>query len=231
VIPLLTSCWFGFLIGLRHALDPDHLAAISTVIVDRPQRRRAAFLGACWGIGHSASLIGAGAVLLLCRVSLPDRAAELFELGVSIMLVALGVRSIRRSLRARRGLALPHAHDGVVHVHESGAGEEHFHVRSLTIARRPFLVGMVHGLAGTGAITALALASMPSASAALAYIGLFAIGSVAGMALLTGLAGVPIERLVRRPGAHAFVMAVVGFASLLIGVAWGAPILARLLPA
>jgi High-affinity nickel-transport protein len=226
---LLTSCWFGFLIGLRHALDPDHLAAISTVIVERPRRRRAAFLGACWGIGHSASLIGAGALLLAWRVSLPDRAAQIFELAVSLMLIALGARSVRASLRARRGRALLHAHGGVVHVHEYQSGEEHFHVRSLTIARRPFLVGLVHGLAGTGAITALALASMPSAKAALAYIGLFALGSIAGMALLTGLAGVPIERLVRRPTAHAAVMASVGLVSLLVGVAWGVPAFARLL--
>src|SRR5919109_500878 len=120
---LLTSCWFGFLIGLRHALDPDHLAAISTVIV-----------------------------------------------------------------------------------------------------------GVVHGLAGTGAITALALASMPSVKAALAYIGLFAIGSIAGMALLTGVAGVPIERLVRRPAAHAAVMAGVGAVSLLVGIVWGVPVFFRLLP-
>jgi hypothetical protein len=228
MLALLTSCWLGFLIGLRHALDPDHLAAISTVIVERPTRRRAAFLGACWGIGHSASLVGAGALLLLFRVSLPDRAAAGFELAVSLMLIALGVRSIRRSLHARHGEPVPHAHAGKVHVH--AAGEEHFHVRSLTVARRPFLVGVVHGLAGTGAITALALASMPTIEAALAYIGLFAIGSIAGMALLTGLAGVPIERLVRKPAAHAVVMASVGVVSLLVGVGWGIPLVARLLP-
>ena len=225
---LLTSCWFGFLIGLRHALDPDHLAAISTVIVEPPRPRRAAFLGACWGVGHSASLVGAGALLLLFRVSLPDRAAEAFELAVSVMLIALGVRSVRRSLRARQGALVTHAHHGEVHVHASR--EEHFHVRSLTIARRPFLVGVVHGLAGTGAITALALASMPTATTALAYIGLFALGSIAGMALLTGLAGVPIERLVRRPAAHAIVMASVGVASLLVGLTWGVPLAVRLLP-
>jgi High-affinity nickel-transport protein len=226
---LLTSCWFGFLFGLRHALDPDHLAAISTVIVERPKRRRAAFLGACWGLGHSASLVGAGALLLVFRVSLPDRAAAAFELAVSLMLIALGLRSIRRSLRARQGEPVIHSHAGRVHVHV--AGEEHFHLRSLTVARRPFLVGVVHGLAGTGAITALALASMPTVKAALAYIGLFAAGSIAGMALLTGVAGVPIERLVRSPAAHAAVMASVGAVSLAVGVAWGVPVFFRLLPA
>lgn len=224
---LIASCWLGFLIGLRHALDPDHLAAVSTLVVEQSRRWRAAFLGACWGVGHSAALLIAGALLLAWRAQLPERWAQVLELGVSLMLIGLGVRSLRRSLRAR-GAPRLHAHGGVVHVHAVDAG--HFHLRSWTIARRPFLVGAVHGLAGTGGITALALASMPSAAAALVYIALFALGSIGGMALLTGLAGIPIERLARRPATHAAMMACVGGVSLLVGLVWGAPIVARLLP-
>jgi hypothetical protein len=226
VLALITSCWLGFLVGLRHALDPDHLAAISTLVVEQPRRWRAAYLGAWWGIGHSAALLAAGALLLAGRAQLSQRWTELFELGVSLMLIGLGARSLRRSLRAR-GAPVPHAHGRVVHVHKADA--EHFHVRSWTIARRPFLVGVVHGLAGTGGITALALASMPSLAAALAYVAVFALGSIGGMALLTGLAGVPVERLAHRPVAHAVLMACVGAASLLVGVVWGAPIVGRLL--
>jgi len=227
MLALATSCWLGFLIGLRHALDPDHLAAISTLVVDQPRRRGTALLGAWWGVGHSVALLGAGALLLVCRARLPERAGELFELGVSIMLIALGVRSLRRAFRARGGAAVEHAHGPVVHAHEGD--EDHFHLRSLTIARRPLVVGLVHGLAGTGGITALALASMPSVPAALAYIGLFALGSIGGMALLTGMAGLPIARLAHRPAAHAALMACVGAASLVVGVIWGAPIVGRLL--
>src|SRR3954463_7026137 len=189
VLALISGCWLGFLVGLRHALDPDHLAAVSTLVVEQPRRWRAACLGAWWGIGHSAALLAAGTVLLIGRAQLPQRWMELFELGVSLMLIALGARSLHRSLRAR-GTLVAHAHRGVVHVHQGEAG--HFHVRSWTIARRPFLVGVVHGLAGTGGITALALASMPDLLAAVAYVAVFALGSIAGMALLTGLAGVPV---------------------------------------
>jgi High-affinity nickel-transport protein len=228
VLALATSCWLGFLIGLRHAVDPDHLAAMSTLAVERPARRAAAALGAWWGIGHSASLLGAGALLLLCRVRLPDRAAELLELAVAVMLIALGARSIRKALHARGGAGVVHAHGKVVHAHD-GSGD-HFHVRSLTIARRPLLVGLVHGLAGTGAITALALASMPTIATALAYLATFALGSIAGMALLTGAAGVPIARLARHRMAHTAMMGCVGAVSLVVGVAWGAPIVGRLLP-
>jgi ABC-type nickel/cobalt efflux system permease component RcnA len=227
MVALATSCWLGFLIGLRHALDPDHLAAMSTLVADEPRRQRAAVLGAWWGVGHSAALLGAGALLLLCRVRLPDRAAELLELGVSVMLIALGARSLRRALGARRGAAVEHSHGAVVHVH--GGDEDHFHVRSLTVARRPLLVGLAHGLAGTGGITALALATMPSVAAALAYVALFALGSIGGMALLTGAAGVPLARIARRPAAHAALMACVGAVSLLVGLVWGAPILGRFL--
>jgi High-affinity nickel-transport protein len=227
MLALAASCWFGFLIGLRHALDPDHLAAMSTLLADRPRQQRAAVLGAWWGVGHSAALLGAGAILLLCRVRLPDRAAELFELGVSAMLIALGARSIQRALRGRGGAAALHAHGNVVHVHEDPEG--HFHLRSLTIARRPLLVGLLHGLAGTGGITALALASMPSVAAALAYVALFSLGSIGGMALLTGAAGVPLARIARRPAAHAALMAGVGGVSLAVGLLWGAPVVGRFL--
>jgi len=228
MLELATGWWLGFLVGLRHALDPDHLAAMSTLLAEQPRRRRAAVLGAWWGVGHSAALLAAGAVLLLCRVRLPDRAAELFELAVSAMLIALGARSIRRAFVARVGSSIEHAHGEVVHVHE--AAGDHFHLRSFTIARRPLLVGLVHGMAGTGAITALALASMPGVPAALAYVALFALGSIGGMALLTGAAGIPLARIARRPGAHAALLGCVGAVSLGVGLAWGAPIVERLLP-
>jgi len=226
MLALITSCWLGFLIGLRHALDPDHLAAVSTLVVEQPKRWRAAFLGAWWGVGHSVALIAAGALLLAWRAQLSQRWAQMFELGVSVMLIGLGIRSLLRRSLGGGGSPAPHAHGDRVHSHRVDAG--HFHLRSWTVARRPFLVGLVHGLAGTGAITALALASMPNAIAALAYIALFALGSIGGMALLTGVAGIPIERLARRPAAHATVIACVGAASLLVGVVWAAPIVGHL---
>src|SRR5258707_8559175 len=101
MLALIGSCWLGFLIGLRHALDPDHLAAVSTLVVEQPKRWRAAFLGACWGVGHSVALLAAGALLLAWRTQLSQRWAQMFELGVSVMLIGLGVRSLRRSLCPR----------------------------------------------------------------------------------------------------------------------------------
>src|SRR5258706_9512453 len=130
MLAVATSWWLGFLIGLRHALDPDHLAAMSTLVVDQPRRQRAAVLGAWWGVGHSAALLGAGALLLLCRVRLPDRAAEVFELAVSVMLIALGARSLRRAPRARGRAAGAPAPRHVLPPPDGATA--HLHPRSLT---------------------------------------------------------------------------------------------------
>ena len=229
MIATLTSCWLGFLIGLRHALEPDHLAAVSTLIVEQPRIRRAAFLGTCWGLGHSLSLLAVGGGLLAWRLRLPEVWVDRFELAVAVLLIGLGVRSILWSLRAGRdGGSAPHSHGGILHAHAGVS--DHFHISSLTVARRPFLVGIAHGLAGTGAITALAMASMPGTISAIAYLALFGLGALAGMSLLTGLAGVAMLQLAYSPRARSVLAGGVGVFSVLLGVFWGGPILFRLLP-
>lgn len=210
---VIASCGLGLLVGMRHALEPDHLAAVSALVADEPRPFRASLLGACWGVGHSISLIGAGALLLGLRISMPQRWADGFELVVALVLIALGVRALR-AMRRRA-----HSHDG---------GQPHVHLGRLTLAR-PLAVGLAHGLAGTGAITALALATMPSPAAALIWIAAFALGSIAGMALITGLAGYPLQRLSRGPAAQSALLAAVGGLSLAVGVVWGALAIGRLL--
>ena len=134
MIATLTSCWLGFLIGLRHALEPDHLAAVSTLIVEQPRIRRAAFLGTCWGLGHSLSLLAVGGGLLAWRLRLPEVWVDRFELAVAVLLIGLGVRSILWSLHAGRdGGSAPHSHGGLLHAHAGVS--DHFHISSLTVAR------------------------------------------------------------------------------------------------
>src|SRR4029077_16347614 len=100
VLELITSSGLGSLIGMRHALEPDHLAAVSTLLTDqrhadqRGHRTRAAFLGICWGLGHTVSLFVIGAVLVVLRAEMPSSVTDLFELGVALMLVGLGLRAI-----------------------------------------------------------------------------------------------------------------------------------------
>jgi hypothetical protein len=216
MLAVIASCGLGIVIGMRHAMEPDHLAAVSTLIADEPRPYRASLLGALWGIGHSLSLLGAGALLLAMRTRMPPRVADGFELLVAFVLVALGTRSL---LTVRRN-ALVHSH----------AGEpRHVHVGRFALAARPLAVGVAHGLAGTGAITAVALATMPGPRAALVWMAAFAVGSIFGMALISGAAGFPLQRLSRKPKAQAALLGAVGGLSLAVGVFWGALAIGRLL--
>src|SRR5581483_1977485 len=216
LLQLVASSGFGSLLGMRHALEPDHLAAVSTLVSRERSSASAALLGACWGLGHTCTLLVAGAALVLLRAEMPAHLADAFELVVALMLVALGVRAMY--LAARQGPAGPphvHRHGRVVH-HHAGT-PAHVHVGHWTLARRPLLVGAVHGLAGSGALTALVLAELPSNTARLAYMALFGLGSTVGMAALSGLLGWPVGRLARRRGVARATALAVGCLSLLLG--------------
>ena len=225
---LLASSWFGSLLGMRHALEPDHLAAVSTLVGGERSSYRAALLGLFWGLGHTAALIVAGAALVLLRAEMPAGAAAGFELLVAAMLIGLGLRALGQAARlGADGPSRLHRHGPVLHAHAGVPA--HVHIGTWTLARRPLLIGAVHGLAGSGALTALVLTTLPSRPAQLAYVVLFGLGSTLGMAALSGLLGWPLARL----GSHrSFARAVsfgVGCGSIAIGVWWGLPVLTGLM--
>lgn len=226
VLELIASSGFGSLLGMRHALEPDHLAAVSTLVTGERGSYKAAILGACWGLGHTSALIIVGAVLVVLHVEMPARASDLVELGVALMLVGLGLRAIY--FAARQGPAGParvHHHGGVVHLHAGAPA--HMHIGRWTLARRPLLVGAVHGLAGSGALTALVLATLPSTLARLTYMVLFGLGSTLGMAALSGLLGWPLARLGQHRAVARALSLAVGCMSTMLGVAWGYPLVSR----
>jgi high-affinity nickel-transport protein len=226
VLELLTSSSLGSLLGMRHALEPDHLAAVSTLVTQERNGYKAALLGACWGVGHSLSLLVAGTVLVLLRAEMPARLADVFELGVAAMLVMLGLRAIY--LAARQGPAGPvhaHHHGGRVHVHRGAPA--HIHIGTWTLARRPLLVGAVHGLAGSGALTALVVTMLPSTAARITYMIVFGLGSTLGMAALSGVVGWPLARLGSHRAVARTISLAVGCVSTILGLAWGYPLVAR----
>lgn len=217
---LLTSSWVGSLVGLRHALEPDHVAAVSTLLDRERNPFRAALLGAWWGLGHTLALVAAGIALMVLRVEMPERLAVGFELVVAVMLIGLGLRSMNDALRrGRQGPVHVHRHRGVEHQHRAAAA--HVHVGRWTLALKPLLIGAVHGLAGSGALMALVFTSLPSDEARLVYVVLFGLGSTLSMAALSGLLGLPLARI----GSHALlgraVSIAVGAVSTAIGMAWG----------
>ena len=207
----LTGMLLGIVLGMRHALEPDHLTAVGTLVTEARGARRGALLGMMWGLGHTASLVLVGGVLVATGAALPARAAASFELLVAIMLVVLGARAL---WRAAARPAPSHVHP---HPHPHGR-VDHVHAFGRAIALRPLAVGLVHGLAGTGAITALVFAEMPTMGARLAYIAMFGAGSVAGMAIMSGLAGASLTRVAG--GGARWLTVAAGVLSIVVGIVW-----------
>lgn len=209
MIELVGGCMLGALLGVRHALEPDHLAAVSTLVETGPGALRGALVGAFWGIGHTVSLLGIWALLAVLNAELPVRLMHLFELLVALMLIGLGLRSLRRAL-------VPPPN------HEPGPGRAHSHAKLInwSILNRPLGAGLVHGAAGSGALTALVMAGLPSPALRLAYIGLFGIGSMCGMALLTGLFALPLSRLHGKKRALRLLPALTGGFATVLGIQW-----------
>ena len=203
MVALISGLLLGVLLGMRHALEPDHLAAVSLLVARRRSPAAGLVVGALWGVGHTLALFAVGCVLALIGRHLPARTAAAFELLVAVMLVALGTRAIAGAARKRPAVANadPHADRA---------------------PWQPLIVGVIHGLAGSGALTALVVARLPSALARLLYIVFFGAGAAIGMACLTGLAGWPLARMSRSsPRLLRGVSAAAGLISLALGSFWG----------
>lgn len=208
---------FGTLLGMRHALEPDHLAAVSTLLTGERTSAQAAWLGAYWGLGHTLTLLIAGAGMILLRADMPSVASRAFELGVVLLLIGFGLRAILASARPRS--------PAPTHVHTTPADGMRGRF-GWKLARRPLLVGAMHGLAGSGALTALVITLLPSMAARLGYLALFGAGSIVGMAVLSGLLGWPLARLWHHRWLGRSLSLLVGCVSTALGLSWAYPILA-----
>ena len=217
----------GFVLGLRHALDVDHLAAVSTIVSQRRSLWSSSLVGAVWGLGHTASLLAVGVLVIGLHTAIPPAVAHALELGVAVMLIGLGANLLRTVLRGDTIHHHAHTHDGHHHVHPhvhpvgSGGDVAHHHV--LGAGRRPFLVGLMHGLAGSAGLMLVVLATIPSPALAVAYLVVFGVGSIGGMVAMSALLGVPLllasERFAR---AEAVVQSAAALCSITIGLllAW-----------
>jgi high-affinity nickel permease len=192
---LTTVMLLGFILGLKHALDPDHMVAISTIVGESKSVKRSSLIGTFWGLGHTTSLLLAGVAVIALKVQISDRAGLLMEFGVALMLVALGLNSMLKPLRGWKVHFHRHTHDGSthshLHVHRAGEEHSHQHRHLMRFGARPFFVGMVHGMAGSAALMILVLATIPSAIAGLIYIAVFGLGSVGGMLIMSSLISLP----------------------------------------
>ncbi|HLY39056.1 MAG TPA: urease accessory protein [Candidatus Binatia bacterium] len=216
----------GVLLGLRHALDVDHLAAVSTLVSARPGVRSSAAVGALWGLGHTSALLAAALVVVGLHAAIPPSVGRALELGVALMLIGLGVNVLVALARGSTVHVHRHRHGGCEHAHVHlhpplPAGGAHHH--AVRAARRPFWVGVVHGLAGSAGLTLAIVAAIPSRPLALAYVAIFGAGSLGGMVATTTLVGMPLAVAAARfARAEAIVRLGTALASVAVGLrlAW-----------
>jgi high-affinity nickel permease len=215
MLEALLAAGVGLLWGARHAFEPDHLAAVATLAADRRGAGAPWTLGALWGLGHSLALLALAGALTVLELTMPPSLTRSLELLVAAMLLVLGGRALFQAwAQGQGGAVATHRHAGLLHAH--AAPPEHVHLSRWTLSARPLWVGLLHGLAGSGALTALVLAELHSAAARLVYIALFGVGSTAGMALMSSLLGASLARL----GTSRWLLGAAGSGSMVLGVLW-----------
>jgi ABC-type nickel/cobalt efflux system permease component RcnA len=197
----------GFGLGLKHAIEADHLAAVSTIVSERKSLWRASLVGALWGLGHTISLFIAAVAVILFHFEIGERLGRGLELGVALMLIVLGFDSLRKIVRGGQLHMHFHRHGGRLHahphVHEAAQAHQTTHGHEQTaeppthhgvaIGPRPLIVGMIHGLAGSGALMLLVLSTLSSPLLGMSYILVFGIGSIGGMMLMSLLLSLPFH--------------------------------------
>ena len=229
---VLAALVLGFLLGLKHATDADHVVAVATVVSEYRNAWRGIWVGASWGLGHSTPLLILGVVVLLLRGAIFERyeaVAPVFEFGVGIMLVFLGVQvfwKIRRGslhihehLREKQPHVHIHSHDPAGE-HEEEASHGFFNFGKPFFRPKSYLIGIVHSLAGSAAVMLLVLGSGQIATfgTGLLYIALFGVGTILSMSLLTLLMGIPFALSGRYERLNVVVAAVAGVASVAYGI-------------
>ena len=193
---------FGILVGMQHALEADHLAAVSAIASSKTSTRKIISHGTFWGIGHTLTLMGIAVGVLYLGHEISLKASAVIETFVGIILVLLGGNLLVRLIKERIHIHF-HCHDfGKLHIHaHSHAGEKgahrnlsHHHEQSDVLPWRTLLIGMVHGMAGSAALLVLTTQIVSSPQVGLIYVGFFGLGSVFGMAALSSLIAIPLSR-------------------------------------
>ena len=195
-LPVVSILALGFVQGLRHAVEADHLAAVSAIVSERRSVWGSSLVGGLWGVGHTISLLVAGVAVILFHFEIGERTERALEFSVGVMLVALGANALRKLARGGRAHLHAHRHGGRAHVHphvHDGAPEPDPHTHhGLRLGTRPLLVGMAHGLAGSAALMLVILSTARSPLLGFAYIFVFGVGSMGGMMIMSALVGLPL---------------------------------------
>lgn len=188
---------FGFLLGLKHATEADHLAAVGTIVAERKSLWSSALIGGLWGLGHTISLLLAGIFVLLLDFQISERTERILEFCVGIMLLLLGLNVLRKIVQGGKIHFHTHEHGKHRHVHphlhepESTDKADSHH--GFKFKPRALIIGMIHGLAGSAAMMLLYLPTIESNNLKLLYIVIFGIGSIGGMMIMSFLVSLPFH--------------------------------------
>ena len=174
----------GFILGIKHAFDPDHIVAVSTIIKNNRQPWKAGLIGIFWGIGHTFSLLLTGLMVLMFKINIPPKISLSLEMTVAVMLVFLGFKSVFAKEKFDHTHLHLHGKSRHAHTHDHNLDHHHGH-------RRSFWIGIIHGLAGSGALMILGLSTIRSLLEGIYYILLFGLGSIAAMTAITVLLSLP----------------------------------------
>jgi high-affinity nickel-transport protein len=214
MIGLLSILAVGFFLGMRHATDPDHVIAVTTIVSNQRDKAHAALIGAFWGVGHTVTIFVVGAAIILFGLVIPVRVGLSMEFSVAVMLIILGAVNVVGFLRSASEVAPaadgandgekivhshPHSHGGIMHTHPHVHHTEADAVDDASLGwldrvfgrvgvyqyLRPFIIGVVHGLAGSAAVALLVLTTIRNVRWAIAYLLIFGVGTIAGMMLIT----------------------------------------------
>jgi sulfite exporter TauE/SafE len=228
---LYTAFALGLVLGIQHAMDVDHVIAVSTIVTEQKSLKWASLIGAFWGLGHTTTLFVVGLLVIGLRLTISTKLALGLELLVALMLVFLGASILWRSLLREQLHAHTHRHNPETHTHfhlHGTSPEDHRHAHPFRSMRKPFFVGMIHGLAGSAALMLLVLTTIPSPWAGLAYIVIFGMGSVGGMLALSSMIAVPFVLTARRfTLLNRCIKVVAGTASIGFGLLLGLEIIFR----
>ena len=187
----------GFFLGLRHAVEADHLAAVSTIVTERKTLLSSAIVGGLWGLGHTISLVVAGVFVLLLNFNITEQTERFLEFCVGVMLFLLGLNVLRKIIQG--GTLHFHTHDhgdnahAHPHLHKAGKEDEPFAHHEFSFSPRAVVIGMIHGLAGSAALMLLVIPTIESRLMSLIYIVVFGAGSIGGMMLMSFIVGLPFQ--------------------------------------
>jgi high-affinity nickel permease len=190
----------GFLLGMRHATDADHVIAVSTIVSKERGLLKAGLIGALWGVGHTFTIFVVGIAIILFKIAIPTRLGLSMEFSVGLMLILLGVLNLSGVMQRWMAKA-DHTHGGLSHAGHAHAVEtvqDRGGRMSWLSLTRPLAVGIVHGMAGSAAIALLVMTTIPTPLWEIFYILIFGIGTIAGMMLITACIALPVTWTSRR---------------------------------